>query len=110
MQLRKPIYTKHPANLRKGVFFNQDNIPSHKYFVSMASVQDSGVELVDHLTYSRDLAPSCYHLFPSMKQSFLLVTSNRSDVDVISAFNQVFFIKASLRVGFKHCNTNEGLF
>ena len=53
--------------LTKGVLFHQDNAPEHKSVIAMAAVRDCGFELVDHPTYSPDLAPFDYFLFPNMK-------------------------------------------
>lgn len=50
------------AQLMKGVFFHQDNTPAHKSLVSMTAVCDCDFQLVDHPSYSLDLAQSASHL------------------------------------------------
>lgn len=46
----------------KGVLFHQDNTPAHKFLVSMTAVCDCNFQLVDHPSYSLDLAQSAYHV------------------------------------------------
>ena len=36
----------------------------------MAAIQDLGFELLNHPSYSPDLAPSDFYLFPKLKDSF----------------------------------------
>ena len=54
----------------------------------MAAVHDCGFELVDHPSYSPDLAPSNYFLFPNMKIQ-LAGKQYRTDDEVISAVEDV---------------------
>ena len=63
------------GKLTTGVLFHQDNAPAHKSAVEMVAVHDYGFELVDHLPYSPDLAPSEYFLFPNMKKPTWLGSS-----------------------------------
>ena len=65
--------------------FHQDNTPAQKSVVAMAA----GFELVDHLPYSPDLAPSDYFLFPNMKKQ-LAGKQYRTDDEVISAVEDFF--------------------
>lgn len=65
--LRKSIKTKFIGKLTKRVLFHQDNAQAQKVYVSKASVDECGFELVDHPCSSPDLTLSSYHLFPSIK-------------------------------------------
>ena len=55
----------------------------------MAAVRDSGFELVDHPSYSPDLTPSDYFLFPHMKKH-LAGKQYRTHDEVISAVGDFF--------------------
>ena len=82
-ELRQAIKSKRPGKLTKGVLLHQDNAPAHKYLVAMSAVHDCGFELIDHPSYSPDLAPSDYFLFPKLKKH-LAWKWYESDDDVIS--------------------------
>ena len=64
----------------------QDNAPIHKAKVSMAAASDYDYQLVDHLLYSPDLAPSDYWLFPWLK-SQMYSHCFKSDSEVEAAIN-----------------------
>nr|CAH7735858.1 unnamed protein product [Callosobruchus chinensis] len=51
--------------LSKGVRFHHDNARPH---VSRQTTALLDWKLLDHAPYSRDLAPSDFHLFPKLKQ------------------------------------------
>ena len=70
-ELQQAIKSKRPGKLTKGVLLHQDNAPAHKSLVAMFAVHDCGFELIDHLPYSPDLAPSDYFLFPNLKNILL---------------------------------------
>ena len=72
--------------LRRGVLFHQDNAPAHKARVSIAAINESSFELVDHHPYSPDLAPSDFFLFPKMKEH-LRGQKFSGDDEVMSAVN-----------------------
>ncbi|UYV74318.1 hypothetical protein LAZ67_11002999 [Cordylochernes scorpioides] len=55
----------------------------------MATIYDSGFELLPHAPYSPDLAPFDFHLFPHLKKS-LSGIHFRSDEEVIDAVNSFF--------------------
>ena len=82
---QQEYYANLLMQLTKGVLFHQDNAPAHKSVVAMVAVRDCGFELVDHLPYSPDLAPSDYYLFPNMKKTHLTGKQYRTDDEVISA-------------------------
>jgi len=43
--------------------------PAHTHAVAMAAIRECGFELLSHLAYSPDLAPSDYHVYRSLKDS-----------------------------------------
>ena len=88
-ELRQAIKSKRPGKLTKGVLLHQDNAPAHKSLVAMSAVHDYGFELIDHPSYSPDLAPSDYFLFPNLKKH-LAGKRYESDDDVISAVEDFF--------------------
>ena len=55
----------------------------------MAAVHDCGFELVDHPSYSPDLAPSNHFLFPNIKKQ-LAGKQYRTDDEVISTVQDFF--------------------
>ena len=70
-------FRKRPGKLTKGVLFHQDNAPAHMSVVAMAAVRDCGFEVVDHPSYSPDLAPSDYFLFPNRNKNGWEAVSDR---------------------------------
>ena len=52
----------------KGILLHQDNARVHTCKIAMDAVEQNGYELIPHPTYSRDLAPSDYFLFPNFKK------------------------------------------
>ena len=52
---------------RKGVIFHQDNARPHTNLVTRKKLLELGWEVMPHLPYSPDLAPSDYHLFRSLQ-------------------------------------------
>ena len=85
-KLRQAIKSKRRGMLRRGVLFHQDNAPAHKARVSIAAINESGFELVDHPPYSPDLAPSHFFLFPKMKEH-LRGQKFSGDDELMSAVN-----------------------
>ena len=67
--LRKELSKTRRNKLRKGhAFLLQDNAPPHRAGVTMATIDECGIELLQHPPYSPDLAPSDFFLFPEMKR------------------------------------------
>ena len=66
-QLWQKIKENRRGKLSLGVLFHQDNAPAHKSAEALAAIHDCGFQLVEHLRYSQDLAPSDYYLFPKLK-------------------------------------------
>jgi transposase len=54
--------------IRRGVLFHQDNVPSHKSCVAIAVIHNTGFENFQQSSYSSDLAPSDYFLFSKLKE------------------------------------------
>jgi histone-lysine N-methyltransferase SETMAR len=52
---------------RKKIIFHQNNAPAHKSVLAMGKLRDLHYELLEHPTYSPDLAPSDFFLFPKLK-------------------------------------------
>ena len=62
-QLREEIKKKRPHLKRKKILFHQDNAQVHTCTVSMAKIMELKFELLQHLPYSPDLAPSDFFYF-----------------------------------------------
>jgi len=88
-QLKHAIVTKRPGLQRKKVLIHQDNAPAHTSCVAMAKVAEWGFEIVEHLAYSADLAPSDYFLFKNLK-SYLSGKRYATNEEVISAVHAYF--------------------
>ncbi|UYV72345.1 hypothetical protein LAZ67_9002716 [Cordylochernes scorpioides] len=88
-QLREAIKEKRRGKLSRKIVYHQDNAPSHRSLQAMATIYDSGFELLPHAPYSPDLAPSDFNLFPHLKKS-LSGIHFRSDEEVIDAVTSFF--------------------
>ena len=86
-QLRTAIREKRRAKLSKSVLLQQDNtrVPTCK--VAMDAVERNGYELISHLAYSPDLAPSDFFLFPNLKKDICGLLF-RSDEEVVTAVEE----------------------
>ena len=62
------IREKCRGKLSKGILLQQDNARVHTCKIAMDAVEQNGYELIQHPTYSPDLAPSDYFLFPNLKK------------------------------------------
>ena len=82
-KLRKSIKTERRGMLTRGVRLLQDNAPVHNLHVAQTEARSCGYEILAHPPYSPDLAPSDFHLFPSMK-SFLKGKRFKNDESLIS--------------------------
>jgi len=61
---------KHPELInRKGVMFHHDNTRPHTSLVTRQKLLQHGWDVLPHLPYSPDLAPSDFHLFRSLQNS-----------------------------------------
>ena len=66
--LRIVIREKRRGKLSKGILLQQDNARVHTCKIAMDAVERNRYELILHPTYSLDLAPSDYFLFPNLKK------------------------------------------
>ena len=62
----------------------QDNAPAHRTLATQKKLAYLGFQCFDHPTFSPDLAPSVYHLFPGLKKQ-LKGSHFSSDAWVIAA-------------------------
>ena len=78
---------KRRGKLSKGVLLQQDNarVPTSK--VAMDAVERNGYELIPHPTYSPDLAPRDFFLFPNLKKD-IRGPHFRSDEEVVTAVEE----------------------
>jgi len=70
--------------LRRGVVLLHDNAPAHTSAVATSAVAECGYELLLHPSYSPDLAPCDFCLFPVLKEH-LSGTHFSSDNDFIAS-------------------------
>ena len=74
--------------LTRGALLLQDNSPAHTSQVDMASVTKCSFEVLPHLPYSPDLAPSDFHLFSNLKTNLRSANfgSNRGILDTVDEY------------------------
>ena len=85
--LRQEIVRKRRGKLTRGVLLLQDNAPAHTSQVAMAAVTECCFEALSHPSYSPDLAPSDFHIFPKLKTK-LCGRNFGSSEGVIDAVNE----------------------
>ena len=66
-RLPQVIVKKRQGKLTRGVLLLQDNAPAHTSQVTMTAATVCGFEILPHPTYSPDMAPSDFYLFPKLK-------------------------------------------
>jgi len=69
VQLKDILKEKRRGNVTKGVLFLHDNAPAHRALATQKKLAYLGFQCLDHPPYSRDMAPSDYHLFPGLKNT-----------------------------------------
>ena len=67
VQLKDILKEKRLGKVTKGVLFLHDNAPAHQALATLKQLAHPGFQCLDHPSYSPDLAPSDYHLFPGLK-------------------------------------------
>jgi len=67
-KLREALKSKRRGKLRHGVLLLHDNAPAHTSAVATSAAAECGYDLLLHPTYSPDLAPSDFCLFPLLKE------------------------------------------
>lgn len=65
--LRRAIQNKRRGMLSSGIVFLHDNARPHTAHCTVELLEQFKWEIFDHPPFSPDLAPSDYHLFPSLK-------------------------------------------
>ena len=84
MQLKDILKEKRFEKFTKGILFLHDNAPAHKTLATQKKIAYLGFLCLDYSSYSPDLAPSDYHLFPELKKQ-LKGRHFYSDAEVIAA-------------------------
>jgi histone-lysine N-methyltransferase SETMAR len=87
-RLDETIHEKRPGLQKKKIIIHQDNTPAHKSVLAMGKLMDLHYELLEHPSYSPDLAPSDFYLFPKLKL-FLArhrFSSNQEVIAVVEGF------------------------
>ena len=68
--------------LTKGTCLLADNAPSHSSQVAVDKAKACVFEILQHLSYSPDLAPNDFFLFPEMKNPLWGRQFNNTDDDI----------------------------
>ena len=66
-RLRQEIARKRQGKLTRSVLFLQDNAPAHMSQAALTASTECGFEILPHPTYTLDMAPSGFYLFPKLK-------------------------------------------
>ena len=82
-------WRKSSPTWRKKLLFHHDNAPAHTSAIATAKLFYLRYEIFPHPTYSRDLAPSNYFLFPNMN-AWLEDKRFSSNEEIIAATNEYF--------------------
>ena len=69
VQLKDILKERRRGKVTKGVLFLHDNALAHRALAIQKKLAYLGFHCLDHLSYSPDLAPSDYHLFPGLKKT-----------------------------------------
>jgi len=65
-RLDEKIHEERPGLQRGKIIFHQDNAPAHESVLALGKLRDLHYELLEHLPYCPDLAPSEFYLFPKL--------------------------------------------
>ena len=82
---------------RRRSTFHQDNVRPHTSSVTRKTLLELDWEVMPHLPYSPDLAPSDYHLFPSLQNNLNGKTFDSNEavknklIQVLASKNQTFY-------------------
>ena len=88
-KLDEKMRSKNPGLQKKNFIFHQDNAPTHKSVLAMGKLRDLHYELLEHLPYFPDLAPSDFSLFQKLKL-FLAGQRFSSNQEAIAAVEGYF--------------------
>ena len=69
VQLKDTLKEKLRGKFTMGVLFLHENAPTHRALATQLKLAYLGFQILDHLPYSLDLAPSDYHLVPGLKKT-----------------------------------------
>jgi len=69
VQLKDILKEKRRGNFTKWFLFLHDNTPTHRALAAQKKLAYLDFQYLDHPTYSPELAPSDYHLFPGLKKT-----------------------------------------
>jgi len=64
VQLKDILKEQRRGKFTKVVLFLHDNAPAHRTLATLKKLAYLGLQCLDHPSYSPNLAPSDYHLFP----------------------------------------------
>ena len=81
------ILEKCRGKLSKGILLQQDNASLYTCKIAMDAVERNGYQLIPHPTYSPDLAPSDYFIFPNLKKN-IRGRHFRSNEEVVAAVEE----------------------
>lgn len=90
-QLDAKIREKRPGLKRKTIIFHRNNARAHESTCAMKKLRDFKYEVLNHPSYSPDLAPSDFYLLPNLKK-FLAGKRFSSNEDAIAAVEGYFAI------------------
>ena len=84
----KEVCNQRPTVGTSRTLLLHDNAAAHKAKVTTTFLSDQGIQILDHLSYSPDLAPCDFWLFPTLKerlagQKFDLAKAVKSQLDAI---------------------------
>lgn len=88
-QVESKIREKRPGLQKKKIIFHCDNAPAHTAQKTIGKISELNYELLNHPSYSPDLAPSDYWLFSHLK-AFLRGKRFSSNEEVIGAVERYF--------------------
>ena len=88
-KLRSTLAKKRRGKLQKGILLLHDNAPAHRSMIAVHTSMQCSFKILSNPTYSPDLAPSYFFLFPSLKKH-LKRQCFQSNEDVISVVEEWF--------------------
>ena len=95
-QLKAALNEKHPELVkRKCLIFHQDNARPHVSLMTWQKLLQLGREVLIHLPYSADIAPSDFHLFRSLQNS--LNGKNFSSLEDCKRHLEQFFAQKKIK-------------
>jgi hypothetical protein len=78
LTLQDAIFRKRPGQLARGVLLHHDSARPHTAWATQERIQELEWELLEHLPYSPDLAPTDIHLFGLLKNHLASLMANVS--------------------------------